>query len=320
MMSDHLMRLLFSINENNKCAAWNQWRRAYPDEMIDLRHGDFQHADLCDVNLYSANLTYADLSYANLSGANLERVHLRDTHLRGAILNNVHLQDAGLKNADLKDADLSGAICFDTVFADIDLRTVQGLDSIKHQGPSYLSIDCIYRSQGQISDVFLRGCGVSDDMIGYIHSIAGAIQYYSAFISYNSEDEPFAHRLYSDLQARNVRCWKYTEDMKIGDKILQRVDEAIRFHDKLLLILSESSLTSDWVEREVLLALEREHREKRTLLFPVRIDDAILHSTASWARLIQTRNIGDFTRWKGQDVYQPTFERLLRDLKQTTPA
>jgi hypothetical protein len=28
-----------------------------------------------------------------------------------------------------------------------------------------------------------------------------------------------------------------------------------------------------------------------------------------------TRNIGDFRRWKTHDVYQKAFDRLLRDLK-----
>jgi hypothetical protein len=35
-----------------------------------------------------------------------------------------------------------------------------------------------------------------------------------------------------------------------------------------------------------------------------------------WPALIRnTRNIGDFQRWKTYDVYQKAFDRLLRDLR-----
>ena len=48
-----------------------------------------------------------------------------------------------------------------------------------------------------------------------------------------------------------MRCWSAPEDMKIGDKFRQRIDEAIRVYDKLLLVLTENSVKSAWVEKEV---------------------------------------------------------------------
>jgi len=35
--------------------------------------------------------------------------------------------------------------------------------------------------------------------------------------------------------------------MKIGDEIRDRIDQSIRIHDKLLLVLSENSINSEWV-------------------------------------------------------------------------
>ena len=62
-------------------------------------------------------------------------------------------------------------------------------------------------------------------------------------------------------------------------------------------------------------AREREDRENRTVLFPIRINDAVMDATAPWAAdLRRTRQIGDFSRWKDHDSYQKAFERLLRDL------
>ena len=67
---------------------------------------------------------------------------------------------------------------------------------------------------------------------------------------------------------------------------------------------------------EVESAVEREHREGRTVLFPIRIDEAVTQSTKAWAATIRrTRHIGDFTGWKEYDSYSKAFDRLLRDLK-----
>ncbi|HEU5376739.1 MAG TPA: toll/interleukin-1 receptor domain-containing protein, partial [Ktedonobacteraceae bacterium] len=143
------------------------------------------------------------------------------------------------------------------------------------------------------------------------------IQYYSCFISYAHQDDALAHRLHSDLQDKGVRCWFAPHNMRIGDKIRPRIDEAIHLQDKLLLILSEHSVASDWVEHEVETALARARRDRRTILFPIRLDNAILErGHIGWPALVQNeRHIGDFTGWKDHDRYQAAFDRLLRDLK-----
>jgi hypothetical protein len=81
-------------------------------------------------------------------------------------------------------------------------------------------------------------------------------QTFSCFISYSSKDQEFADRLHADLQNKGVRCWFAPHDMPIGAKIIDAIDEAIRLRDKVLLILSENSVASDWVEEEVTRALD----------------------------------------------------------------
>ncbi len=119
-------------------------------------------------------------------------------------------------------------------FADVDLSTAAGLETIKHDGPSTIGIDTIYNSHGKIPEVFLRGCGVPDELIAYVGSMVGRpIEYYSCFISYSTHDQEFAERLYADLQAKGVRCWFAPHDIHGGRKIHEQIDEAIRLHDKL---------------------------------------------------------------------------------------
>jgi hypothetical protein len=167
--------------------------------------------------------------------------------------------------------------------------------------------------------VFLRGCGLPDALIDYLPSLLNQpIQFYPCFISYSTEDDAFAKRLHADLQDKGVRCWFAPEDMKIGDKIRDRIDESIWFHDKLLLVLSEHSITSDWVAHEVEVALRKERAEKRTVLFPIRLEDSIFNEKTGWANDVLTRHIGDFSRWKEHDSYREAFTRLLRDLQADT--
>ncbi|HEV2194064.1 MAG TPA: toll/interleukin-1 receptor domain-containing protein [Candidatus Acidoferrum sp.] len=206
-----------------------------------------------------------------------------------------------------------------TLFADVDLSSVAGLDTVNHLGPSSIGIDTIYRSKGQIPEVFLRGAGVPEAFIANVKALVAAmepIEFYSCFISYSSRDQEFAERLYADLQQKHVRCWFAPEDMKIGDRIRPRIDEAIRVHDKLLLVLTESSMKSAWVEEEVETAFERERKQERTVLFPIRLDDAVMEAQEAWvADIRRTRHIGDFCGWKDHDKYKRAFERLMRDLK-----
>jgi hypothetical protein len=168
--------------------------------------------------------------------------------------------------------------------------------------------------------VFLRGCGLPDNWIEYLPSLLNQpIQHYSCFISYSSKDQDFADRLHADLQNKGVRCWFAPHDLRIGDKTWDAIDEAIRLRDKLLLILSENSIASDWVEDEVSKAFAEERARKLNVLFPVRIDDAVMATSEPWAvKLRDQRHIGDFRKWKEHDGYQGSLERLLRDLKVPT--
>lgn len=205
------------------------------------------------------------------------------------------------------------------VLRDLDLSVVKGLELVEHLGPSSIDIDTIYRSAGNIPDAFLRGAGIPEPFITNMRALVGAmspIQFYSCFISFSSKDHEFAEQLYGDLQTKSVRCWFASEDLKIGDKFRDRIDESIRVHDKLLIVLSERSIASAWVRREVEAAFEREDRQKSTVLFPIRVDDAVMQTNEAWAADIRrTRHIGDFSGWTDNHSYRKAFERLLRDLK-----
>ena len=267
---------------------------------------------LADANFTKAKLWFADLGGADAPGANFDGADfsgatLVKTNLTGANLSRVRLHGANLcdtilHRAQLIDADFSEASVGFVLFRVADLSMAKGLEWVDHFGPSSVSVETLFQSKGKIPDTFLRGCGVPDSLIAYLPPLVGAengIEYYSAFISYSSKDEEFAHRLHSRLQADSVRVWFAPEALRIGDKFRVAIDEAIRVYDKLMVVLSATSVESDWVEKEVETAMEKERQEKRAVLFPIRLDDAVMEVKAGWAADIRrTRHLGDFRNWK----------------------
>ena len=175
-------------------------------------------------------------------------------------------------------------------------------------------------TQIQLIELFASQAAIALKYIQLINSLpvndVSAPKYSSCFISYSAKDESFVQKLYNDLEKKRIRCWFAPSDMKIGDKIRSKIDEVITQHDKLLLILSKSSIHSQWVEQEVETALEKERKKNLTMLFPIRLDHKVMKARSGWAKYIRnTRNIGDFSNWSQEEAYQESLNRLLRDLE-----
>jgi hypothetical protein len=154
--------------------------------------------------------------------------------------------------------------------------------------------------------------------------VSSGIEFYSLFISYSTHDQVFAEHLHTDLQAKGVRCWFAPYDMRSGKKVYEQIDEAIRVHDKLLLILSPASMESEWMKTEISKARKREIKEGRRILFPIRL--CTFETLRHWecfdsdackdsAREIREYFIPDFSNWKDHDAYKLAFDRLLKDLQ-----
>jgi TIR domain/Pentapeptide repeats (8 copies) len=344
--------------------VWNAWRRAQPTVVPNLSSAKLSGASLSGANLAGANLSGANLNGADLRGAELQGADLRGTHLSGANicktnlsginlsgadLSRADLHEAHLTNMDLSKANLSGAnlrganlggtkfirailngadltLCSygETIFGDTALNGAIGLEKGRHQGPSFVDHLTLLRS-GLLPLPFLRGCGLPDILINYLPSLLHApIQFYSCFISYSTKDQEFADRLHADLQNKGVRCWFALHDIQAGKKIHEQIDQAIHLYDRLLLILSPASMESEWVKTEIAKARKREMKEKRRVLFPVRLVE--FESLRDWtcfdadtgkdsAREIREYYVPDFSKWKDHNAYQKEFEKLVRDLE-----
>ncbi len=289
----------------------------------DLSGTFLRFANLSEIYLSSTNLSEANLSEANLSEADLNKADLNKADLTRVNLSRANLSGANLSYANLSSADFTNILFSSTIFAWVDVRSVRGLDTARHRGPSSVDINSVILPHDEYTRThFLRGVGFTEAQIEYLPSLLTPqlIQYYSLFISYAHQDEAVVKRLYTDLRKNDVLCWFAPEDMKIGDNIRHRIDESIHLHDKLLLVLSVHSVSSQWVEHEVetALAKEKEYEGKPSVLFPIRLDNAVMESTTGWASHIRlTRHIGNFTNWQNEAAYHEAFTTLLRHLKVT---
>ena len=288
------------------------------------RRGEPRGGEPHEAKLYGANIGAADLSAADLSEANLGRIsggpprggpRGRTSAWRTSQGDLARRTSAGRTSRGGLAGRIYKARLFETVLGDVDLSAVIGLETCRHYGPSTIDHRTLQRS-GRLPLAFLRGVGLPDLLIEYLPSLLNQpIEMYSCFISYSSKDQDFAGRLHADLQNKGVRCWFAPHDLPIGAKTWDAIDEAIKLRDKLLLILSENSIVSDWVEDEVNKAFAEERDRKQLVLFPVRIDDAVMKMPEPWARKLRDqRHIGDFLKWKDHDAYQVSLTKLLRDL------
>ncbi|WP_417386517.1 pentapeptide repeat-containing protein [Gimesia sp.] len=268
----------------------DRWRTENPDVKPDLSGADLSGADLTETNLLGAdlsgaNLAGADLSGADLAGANLTGANLEKADLCFADLCNTDLSRVNFHGSNLREVDFNGAISRNTLWVKVDLSRAVNLEMVVHEGPSTLGMDTLMSSKGHIPAKFLRGCGLSDELIAYItdHFEQTALEFFSCFICYSPEDAAFAERLHAALQSKGIRCWlDEKQTLHAGET---SIDRGMKILDKVLLCASQYSLQSDWVNQEIELAINNEDREfKRDTnvihsLLPLNLDQ---HLFGSW--------------------------------------
>jgi hypothetical protein len=328
--------------------VWNEWREQNPKIAVDLRSADLQRLNLGGAKLWGANLRGTNLFGCNLNRASfiladLRGADLREVSLSGAWLDEANLRGASLLSSDLRDATfrrsnfMNAAVGGGTIFGNLDLSEANGLDHVVHLGPSTISTDTFARSKGKIPKVFLEGCGLNDweieetklynpdlsneeiDKTLYrIHDLRAshALQISPLFISYSHADSEFVDKVGDCFAEKGVRYWRDIHEMKAG-RIETQIDRGIRQNPTVLLILSEHSLNSDWVEHEVRTGRELEKELSRDVLCPVALDNSWKDSR--WPKRVMEQimeyNILDFSDWQDNSKFDCTFSKLIDGLE-----
>ncbi len=322
-------------------AAWNKWRGENENVEIDLANVDLWGTDLIGVNLSRAWLSSASLINAKLCKANLSGIDLTAADLRGADLDEANLTKAFMWETDLTGARLRKTILNEiglgfTVFATVDLSETFGLDDLSPDSPSIIGADTLRLSKGKIPEAFLRGCGLSDweiesaklynpDLTNdeivkiqyriYELRATQALQISPLFISYSHADKTFVDKIDKALTKNGVRFWRDIHDATAG-RLETQIDRAMRLNPTVLLVLSENSIKSDWVEHEVRTARELEKELGRDALCPIALDNC--WKSSPWPKRVMEQimeyNILDFSKWEDESTFEEKFAKLLNGL------
>ena len=317
--------------------VWNEWMKENDYAVkVDLSGVKLRKANLAGIELVGADLAGADLSEANLTEASLAITNLEDADLSGADLSKADLDEANLTRATLTGSNFRRAEVSLTNFGHVDLSQVIGLEDVVHKNPSTLGIDTIQMSMGKIPHIFLLGCGLSDADAEYVKlsnpnlsneeinkilykiydlRASRTLQISPLFISYSHADSEFVNKIGDSLNQKGIRYWRDIHEMKSG-RMEKQIDRAIRQNPTVLLVLSEHSLSSDWVEHEVLTARDLEKEMGRDVLCPVALDDSWKNSP--WPKRVMEQvmeyNILDFSAWNDDGKFGNTFNKLIDGL------
>ncbi|MBW1782847.1 MAG: toll/interleukin-1 receptor domain-containing protein [Deltaproteobacteria bacterium] len=302
----------------------------------DLSRAKLSRADLSGANLSGAILSQAYLHDADLSGANLRAAYLREANLRGANLRGADLSWAILDSNDLENADFTDAYWGGSVLSSVDLSMAKGLVTGKHNSPSTIGMNTFLKSKGKIPAEFLRQCGLqpweiefsrlydsalTPGEIGEILSTTlfqtrthGSLYLGGIFISYSHDDSKFVNKIYEQLREAGAVVWLDRHDLKAGD-VQKQIAKTIRIQDVVLIVLSENSVKSDWVETELEIARKKEKDEDRDVLCPVALDDAWKNKMDDvlW-RQLNKKFVIDFSAWKTRK-FNTQFDKLLSGIK-----
>lgn len=95
----------------------------------------------------------------------------------------------------------------------------------------------------------------------------------SLFVSYSHKDKDFVDKLALILVDKRIKVFVDRWEMNLGDSITTKIQDAISEASYLMIVLSQSSVASDWCKREITSALMLELERKRVVLLPVLIED-----------------------------------------------
>lgn len=93
------------------------------------------------------------------------------------------------------------------------------------------------------------------------------------FISYSHADKHRVDLIAGHLLRKRATVWLDRWELRAGDSIINKVQEAVEGSSALLIMLSKASVESEWCKKELTSGLLRELNEKRVVTIPVLLED-----------------------------------------------
>ena len=129
----------------------------------------------------------------------------------------------------------------------------------------------------------------------------------SIFLSHSSVDKPFVRKLAADLRRAGFFVWVDEAEIKVGDSLIEKIEEGIDGTDFLGVVLSSNSLKSEWVTREVRIALSQEIAGCRVKVLPLLLEKVSIPS------FLLDKKYADFTT---EEKYGDALQEVIRCLSE----
>lgn len=127
----------------------------------------------------------------------------------------------------------------------------------------------------------------------------------SVFLSHTRADKAFARKLGDDLVRSGLEVWIDEAEIKVGESLIGKISEGINSADYLAVILSPHSVRSEWVTREVEIALTQEINGKRMKVLP------LLFRQCEVPAFLSSKLFVDFTK---EEIYEASLEVLVESI------
>jgi hypothetical protein len=112
------------------------------------------------------------------------------------------------------------------------------------------------------------------------------------FISYASEDEPFARLLYEALTRHNLKAWLFPQEVSLGENILSKIDEGIRCSRHSILLLSAAYLRKTYTVAEFNAIIKRAVDNRGGSVVPLLHDGLTQNDLANFSSFLsELRNM-----------------------------
>jgi hypothetical protein len=95
-----------------------------------------------------------------------------------------------------------------------------------------------------------------------------------AFISHSTKDKPFVRKLAADLVSSGIKVWLDEQRILVGDSIPEKIAQGLADSDFFLIVVSENSVKSPWVTKELNNALVQEIERRKVKVLPIKLDSS----------------------------------------------
>lgn len=91
----------------------------------------------------------------------------------------------------------------------------------------------------------------------------------NVFISHNYKDKPMARKIAKELDKYGIKVWIDESEIRLGDSLIEKIRDGLDHMDFLIALISENSVHSEWVKKELDIAMNKEIDGKKVIAIPI---------------------------------------------------